>query len=252
MSKKLLITDFDGVVCDSVEECLLVTYNAYHRLQDASFQRLLDLQQIAPETRQTFRRLRPYLKGAEDFLPLFRAVEQQIPIATQREFDAFRDGMHNELSEFVTFFYAERDFLIRNEHRIWLSLNPLYGDFATILRARNGFERVHILTTKRREDVLEIFGYQQVAFPPEQISYIKAAGKSERLLELLREYDADPADMLYFEDQVDFLVAAKPHGIQTYLVEWGYVSDEQRDVARQHDISLIAMPQFAAFLSEIE
>ena len=251
MSKKLLITDFDGVVCDSVEECLLVTYNAYHRLQDASFQRLLDLQATPPETRQTFRRLRPFLKGAEDFIPIFRSIEQQIPIATQREFDAFRDGMREKLSEYVAVFYTERDFLIRNEHRVWLSLNPLYSDFAAILRARQTFERVHILTTKRRDDVLEIFNYQQVAFPPEQISYIKAAGKSARLLELLREYGADPADTLYFEDQVDFLVAAKPHGIQTYLVEWGYVSDEQRGVARQHDIPIIAMPQFAAFLGEV-
>lgn len=250
MSKKLLITDFDGVICDSVEECLLVTYNAYHRLHDASFQRLLDLQQIAPETRQTFRRLRPFLKGAEDFVPIFRSIEQRIPLATQREFDAFRDEMRDQLSEFVTLFYEERDFLIRNEHRIWLSLNPLYGDFAAILRARQAFERFHILTTKRREDVLEIFGYQQVAFLPKQISYIKAAGKSARLLELLREYDANPEETLYFEDQVDFLVVAKQHGIQTYLVEWGYVSDEQREVARQHNIPIIAMPQFAELLRE--
>lgn len=182
MSKKFLITDFDGVVCDSVEECLLVTYNACRRLQDASLPRLLDLNAILPETRQTFRRLRPFLKGAEDFIPIFRSIEQQIPIATQREFDAFRDGMREKLGEYVAMFYAERDFLIRNEHRVWLSLNPLYGDFAAILRARQAFERFHILTTKRREDVLEIFGYQQVAFPPEQISYIKAAGKSARLL----------------------------------------------------------------------
>ena len=158
--------------------------------------------------------------------------------------------MRDQLSEFVTLFYEERDFLIRNEHRIWLSLNPLYGDFAAILRARQAFERFHILTTKRREDVLEIFGYQQVAFLPKQISYIKAAGKSARLLELLREYDANPEETLYFEDQVDFLVVAKQHGIQTYLVEWGYVSDEQREVARQHEIPIIAMPQFAELLRE--
>ncbi len=252
MSKKLLITDFDGVVCDSVEECLLVTYNAYYRLQDASFQRILDLRTIAPETRQTFRRLRPFLKGAEDFIPIFLSITQQIPIASQREFDAFRDGMRDKLAEYVAMFYAERDFLIRNEHTVWLGLNPLYADFAALLRARQTFERIHILTTKRREDVLEIFSYQQVAFPPEQICYIKAAGKSERLLELLKEYDAKPEETMYFEDQVDFLVTAKQRGVRVYLADWGYVSDEQRDVARQHDIPIIAPPQFAAALGDVE
>lgn len=239
----LLVTDFDGVLCDSARECLLVTYNAYHRLRASAFSRLLDIQAIPPETQRAFRQLRPYLKGAEDFIPIFTTIEQRLPISSQREFDDFRETMRDQLAEYVALFYAERDVLIRHAPGVWLSLNPLFDDFAAMLRARSSFDNMYILTTKRQEDVLEIFRYQQVNFPARQIMYVKAAGKTARLLALLQEVGVVPAQAVYIEDQVDFLAASKQRGVQSFLVEWGYVSAEQQATARQEGIPIIAMPQ---------
>ena len=73
--------------------------------------------------------------------------------------------------------------------------------------------------------------------------YVKAAGKTARLLALLQEAGVVPAQAAYIEDQVDFLVASKQRGVQSFLVEWGYVSAEQQATARQEGIPIIAMPQ---------
>lgn len=250
MTKKIFITDFDGVVCDSVLECLLVTYNAYHGLQDSAFRRVLDLDAIAPEKQQRFRELRPYLKGAEDFVPMYLALEADLPIRGQEDFDAFRATHADQLETYQQAFYAERDYLQQHERAIWLGLNPLFPGMKAAILDCASFDRVHILTTKRQQDVQAIFEFQQIPFPVEHIVYMKAAGKSQKLLDMLDELNADGAETAYIEDQVDFLVRSAAHGIGSYLVEWGYVSAEQRELARQHAIPIIAPGDFTRLLHE--
>ena len=249
MTKKLFITDFDGVLCDSVVECLLVTYNAYYRLQTSSYTRLLNIEEIEPSTRSRFRKLRPYLKGAEDFVPILIAIEQNIPINNQQDFDRVREQYKYDLTRFQEAFYGERDYLQQHEKELWLSLNPLFEGIGEALKQQDSFENVFILTTKRQEDVLKIFQYQGIPFPADHITYMKAAGKFQKLLEILRENNAAMHESVYIEDQIDFLVESKKHQIGSYLVEWGYVSDEQRALAKQHDIPIIGVERFRGLLN---
>lgn len=249
MTKKLLITDFDGVLCDSVVECLLVTYNAYYRLQTSSYTRLLNIEEIEPSTRDRFRRLRSYLKGAEDFVPIFIAIEQNIPINSQQDFDRVREQYKDDLTGFQEAFYGERDYLQQHEKELWLRLNPFFEGIGEVLKQQDSFENVHILTTKRQEDVLKIFHYQGIPFPADHITYMKAAGKFQKLLEILRENNVVMHESVYIEDQIDFLVKSKKYQIGSYLVEWGYVSDEQRALAKQHDIPIIGVDEFRGLLN---
>jgi phosphoglycolate phosphatase-like HAD superfamily hydrolase len=244
MTKKLLITDFDGVLCDSVQECFLVAYNTYKRLYTPSFQRVLNLAEIEPAKREQFRKLRPYLKGAEDMVPIFLAVEECAPIKNQLEFDRWRDKHQAQLATYQQAFYAERDYLQRHAKAVWLSLNPLFDGIGEALRQQNSFKSVWILTTKRQQDVLEIFHYQGISFPADQVIYIQAAAKSKKLLEILRTNGVVPSESVYIEDQIDFLVEAQKHGIGSYLVAWGYVSAEQNTLAIKHGIPMIEIAEF--------
>jgi phosphoglycolate phosphatase-like HAD superfamily hydrolase len=248
MPAKLFITDFDGVVCDSVLECLLVTYNAYHHLLDPAFQRILSLDSIPQRTQQQFRQLRPYLKGAEDFVPMYLAIEGGAQISSQQDFDIFRRMHAEHLSHYQKAFYAERDYLQHHEKTIWLGINPLFEGLKAAFIACKSFDNVYILTTKRQQDVVEIFEYQHIPFPTDHIIYMKAAGKPRKLLDMVQEHGAAFEDVVYVEDQVDFLVASRQHNIGSYLVEWGYVSEEQKVLARQHAISIVSIPDFAELL----
>jgi len=246
----MFITDFDGVICDSVVECLLVAYNAYYSLQTSSYTRLLNIEEVEPSTRDRFRKLRPYLKGAEDFVPIFITIERNIPVNNQQDFNRVRVQYVQEMPRFQEAFYTERDFLQQHEKKLWLSLNPLFDGIGETLRQQKSFDQIHILTTKRQNDVLEIFQYQGIPFPADHVTYMKAVGKSEKLLEILQENNAVMHESVYIEDQVDFLVESKKHRIGSYLVEWGYVSDEQKALARQHEIPIIGVEEFRSLLSK--
>jgi phosphoglycolate phosphatase-like HAD superfamily hydrolase len=248
----MFITDFDGVLCDSVQECLLVTYNAYNRLHGASSPRALNLEEIDLAKREQFRKLRPYLKGAEDFIPIFIAAVEQLPITNQKEFDALRSSHKDQLLTYQKAFYAERDYLLRHEKELWLSLNPLFDGIGETLRQCASFEQIQILTTKRQEDVLEVFQYQGIPFPADHVTYMKAAGKSQKLLELLQANGAALSESVYVEDQIDFLIEAQNHQIGSYLVEWGYVSDEQKALARRRAIPIIGVKEFRNLLDRFQ
>jgi len=249
MTAKLFITDFDGVICDSVLECLLVTFNAYHTLTDPSFQRTLSLDVIPLKKQRQFRQLRAYLKGAEDFVPMYLAIESGVTIRHQKDFDMFRATHTEQLLRYQQAFYAERDYLQQHEKTIWLGINPLFEGMKGALQACGSFDSTYILTTKRQQDVVEIFDYQNIPFPADHILYRKAAEKSQKLLEMIGEHGVAFEETIYVEDQVDFLVASGHHNIRSYLAEWGYVSEEQKAMAHQHNIPIISPPEFANLLS---
>lgn len=246
----MFVTDFDGVVCDSVIECFLVSYNAYGKLRSPSFDRELNIEAIPLEKREEFRRLRVYLKGAEDFVPLLMSMEQNLNITSQEAFNGFKETHKEQLPEFIAAFYAERDFLFQNEKELWLSLNPLFEQVGQAFQERTSFENLRVLTTKRQLDAYEIFKFQGIDFPKEQILYVKAADKPQRLPALLESNQADFNASVYVEDQVDFLVASKKRNIGSFLTDWGYVSPEQRKLAQQNDIPIIMQQRYCELLSQ--
>lgn len=179
---------------------------------------------------------------------MYLAIESGVHIENQNDFNEFRATHANQLLTYQHAFYAERDYLQQHERELWLRMNPVFKGIKEALLACESFDTRYILTTKRQQDAAEIFEYQQIPFPIDHIAYMKADGKSQKLLEMIREHGATFEDTVYVEDQVDFLVRSRQHNIGSYLVAWGYVSEEQKALARQHNIPIINPSEFAHLL----
>lgn len=251
MNKTLLITDFDGVLCDSIRECLLSSYNAYRKIHASPDMRRCELSKIDAATQATFRSLRPYIRSGEDFVLIQDMIEKQIPIASQEEFDRLKSMQSQAiLSAYKRAFYAERDFLLEHEKNLWLTLNPLFDGIADALQRNNAFEHIHILTTKRKNDVREIMRYYGLDVPETHITDVPLSEKRAYLLRLLQENRVAAEHSVYIEDQVAFLIEAQQYHIRSYLVNWSYVSEAQKASARQHDIPIIGIEDFDRILHE--
>ena len=249
---KLLITDFDGVVCDSISECLLAADNAWGQLQTSyEAQRIFDIDSIHTDLQTKFRKLRPYLRGAEDFIPLFLAVERDLEVESQTDFDLLRRRLQHQLPQYQQAFYTERDFLRQHHRQLWLQLNPLFPEVQRALSARRSFDPIYILTTKRQTDVVEILEYHGITFPVEQIHAVASDEKMERLQQIMQAEQVPAADTVYIEDQVDYLLSAAPLGVDVHLADWGYVSSEQRQRAEEQGIPSLDQPAMAALLQDL-
>ena len=245
---RMFITDFDGVLCDSIHECIISSYNAYGQVHIPDYTHIKRLEELEQSKQGQFRRLRPYIRGGEDYVLLFWTIENNIPVTNQQEFDALREEHRDILIKYKKQFYVERDFLLQQDKEQWLRLNPLFEGIEDALKQNDAYKHVHILTTKRRTDVLEILTYHGLDFPAEQITYTKASDKVPILLNLLQEHNASIRDSVFVEDQIEFLIEPKSHQIQTYLVGWSYISNAQRATAQQHEIPVIDVAEFTSIL----
>ncbi len=249
MGSSVLVTDFDGVICDSVSECMLAAENAWGRLQTSyDAEKFFDIDAIHTDRQRRFRELRPYLRGAEDFIPIVIAIERDLEVESQTDFDLLRRRLQHQLPQYQQAFYTERDFLRNEHHTLWLQLNPLFAEIGEALAARSSFEHIHILTTKRQPDVEDILQYHHIDFPPEQIHSVKSDGKMARLQQIIQSGSYPPEDTVYVEDQVDYLLSAAPMGVALWLAQWGYVSQEQLHSAEASEIRITEQPDLAELL----
>lgn len=245
MSKGILVTDFDGVLCDTIGECMFSSYNAYQRINKSYLAE--ELSDIDLPKRKEFRRLRPYIRSGEDYLLLFYAINNEIDLSCQSDFDELREKHKSKLNEYKKALYAERDILINDKKEFWLSLNPLF-EAGSHLKGISIFDNLFILSTKKKEYVIEILKHHKIPFPEQNIIYTPASEKIKNLSTLIGSNKAEITKSAFVEDQVEFLVNSKNLGINIFLVNWSYSDEKQKESAANNHIPIIDSNKFKEIL----
>ena len=78
----LLVLDFDGVICDSVEECFVSSWTAYHGLHRGA-----PRSEAPDQARASFRAMRPFVRSGEDFVLIQELIATGSAVSSQAEFD---------------------------------------------------------------------------------------------------------------------------------------------------------------------
>jgi len=220
-----LFIDFDGVICDSLEECFRSSWLALAGVKigpnsppeppfDAEYRRL-------------FRAARPYVRSGEDYLVVHEwAAAGRVP-ASQDEFDAdLASRGPGAMAELKARLYATRESLLAHHPDLWLSWNPLYPGMDQALAAQASNTHVWILSTKKAEFIEQILRAHGVVWPLERTIYTGP----RRKLEII---DADFAETsVLVDDQIDHLDFGHPR-CRCLLALWGYVPQGAEARARE-------------------
>ena len=215
-SEALIFLDFDGVLCDSLEECYRSSW-------------LASVGWTGPETppdppfdaayRRRFDACRPFIRSGEDYLVVHEWCARGRVPESQADFDASLDAKGRAaLDVLKTKLYGVRDRLLETHRSLWLSWNPLYPGIAGALRAQAGNPRVRILSTKKAGFIREIMLSQDVDWPLERTLYTGLRTK----LDIIGEV-ADRLPAVLVDDQIDHLDFKHPT-CRCYLALWGYVT----------------------------
>jgi phosphoglycolate phosphatase-like HAD superfamily hydrolase len=217
----LLVLDFDGVICDSVEECFVSSWEARHRLRGGAG----PVPAPAADGLAAFARLRPFVRNGEDFLVILEAAERGIDVADQAAFDALARTIGQPvLREFKNRFYEARGRLLAEERGRWLGMNRIYPHArAALLAALAADLPLAILSTKRRPYILEILSANGVRMPAENVHHTTGP-KAPVVRELLASSGCGKAVLV--DDQIDYLVGIDDARIEGRLARWGYVRPE--------------------------
>ncbi|MDG2991325.1 HAD family hydrolase [Candidatus Synechococcus calcipolaris G9] len=247
-----LALDFDGVLCDGLQEQFLVSWQAYGQLWPTS--------QPEPEAglAPLFYQLRPVITVGWEMPMLLRAIMKGFtPQDIFSNWSVLCDRLlqdedlnARDLGQLVDHL---RDRWLARDEQGWLGQHRFYpGVIQTLGRwlgegqAQDGFKTV-IVTTKETRFVVALLRHAGVEFPPELIFGKDRQQPKTVILQQLQQVEATP--LWFVEDRLGALkkVAALPtlENIELFLASWGYntVGDRQ-DASQDKRIHLLDLEQF--------
>lgn len=252
----VLALDFDGVLCDSSREVLVVTVDTYADLEPDSMllDRLLPLRENAAgggddyreaEIYRQFRDLLPLGNRAEDFGVSLRAAENGATISDQAGYDAFYQSIRREwLERFHTRFYECRERMRAVDVRAWRKLHLPFPGLADTLRRHVDSTRPAVATAKDSRSVellLDELGFEGV-FDPEMIVDKETGVEKTRHLQVLRERaGVEFSNITFVDDKVNHLVKVAELGVRGVLAGWGFNTEREHDLARELGFEVAAL-----------
>lgn len=263
MSRHILALDFDGVICNSAEECLTTSYGLYAAARGEDDDDRPG--RIPAAFRERFFALRPYSRDGQDYVLILHIIEQGLAIESQDDFDRATDALApelmalyglRELRELEDVFQARRRARRAANDADWLASNLLYGGMRAALMAhRQQFNSIFITTSKPTAPARDILTCNDIMLPDDHVLGQDKVGESKhKNKHLARVGDATGVPMTnihFLEDQVSHLEAASPLQVKRYLAGWGYNTAAQRQRAVAAGATVLQEDEIADWMTDI-
>lgn len=225
-SRKILALDFDGLLVDGLNECLLVSWNGYY---GESLDHFSDegLARIPTAFIEKFKNHRSFAKHLGHFFMPFQSELGMF--RTQTEFDAAYAQLNPRLVErFVTRVTDYRTDAREAFRSRWLAYHQYYPGLAHMLRTASW--PLCIVTAKDSGSVQELLQHADVQIPDAQV-YGECRDKVAAL-DTISEYFRVPRhDICFFDDNVLNARDAHQAGFRSHWAVWGYHAPEHFGIA---------------------
>lgn len=227
----LLVFDFDGVLCDSLDECMMVAWYVRDGKPVRSF---LDpgLKGVPKHIVERFQGCRPFMCHLAHFLvPL---VELDPP-GSRAEFAARFDALPSEdIERFASAAEGFRAELRVKHPESWRARHTVEARLGNLVR--DGY----IATARDRDSVGQILGAEGIDVPDERI-FGSLRDKTDALHEIAERESLEPIDVVLVDDSIENCVAARRSGFAAYWARWGYHADGDAQTAREHGIPVVTV-----------
>jgi phosphoglycolate phosphatase-like HAD superfamily hydrolase len=249
--RPILLLDFDGVICDSTEECAVAAWNAWlaHRGRDGFVR---DAAEVPEPYLGTLRRLRKFVRTAGEYYVPLTAAESGREVEGRREFDRLSRRDRRQVSAFAERVFAARARLRREDEAHWIDLHRLYPGIAAQVRRVWPQLEPFLVTGKDRETVTVFFRRFGVELPGERI-YDRDAGHDKLGVarRIAGRLGRGLAEMTALDDNVHHLLPLKRAGCRVLMAEWGYHTEEDLRLAEEQGVRRVGLEDWpAALLSE--
>jgi hypothetical protein len=244
MTEPFYVLDFDGVICDSREECMVTSFNACRRLR-GDHELDFDENSIPLKDRLLFRKYRFLARTAQEFKLLWDLIRSEQAIAANR---LIRDQVvadESELADYRRCFYDVRVEWRERDLPSWLSANPIFGDVAA--RAIRWMEagRLAVVSAKDTDSILIIMHSNGFPLDPCVVRGMDEASDKGEFFGEIRTCHPDDRVVL-IDDHIENLMLAKPLGFELCLATWGYTAEEIISEAPRYGIQPISEAELLA------
>ncbi|MFM6928218.1 MAG: HAD family hydrolase [Bdellovibrio sp.] len=230
MGHRIFALDFDGVVCDSAFECLVVSYCVYNKisLEDAlKANSAFDL--MPSDLYQKAYVRRGFVRPARQFFLLWKWVlEMSEKCFTQEQFESLELDYKDEVASFDENFFSFRNRFRDMNLEKWIGINPLFPNVKEVWNKLSN-NKIYIVTTKDSRSVQLIAGFYGLRFDG---LYAKGSfvEKDDAIKDILRKENAAPSEVVFVDDNLKNLKVVESLGVPVLGALWGYEADSMKDV----------------------
>jgi phosphoglycolate phosphatase-like HAD superfamily hydrolase len=251
MFPNVLALDFDGVLCDGMQEYFETSWRTYGEIWHPS--------NLEPPNnlRDRFIRLRPVIEIGWEMPLLIRALILDIP---ETDIEQNWATIAKELLQTENLNAVDigskldriRDRWIASDLDSWLALHRFYLGVVERLQELLASEvQPIIITTKEGRFVRQLLQQQSIDLPVQWIigKEVKRS-KSQTLRELLGNASDRSPTIWFVEDRLKTLESIKQqpdlNSVQLFLADWGYNTAQMRESIRgDRRIRLLSLSQFS-------
>ena len=256
MRPGLLALDFDGVVCDGIDEMVESSWRTLSEMigHDLPATR-------RPELARRFAALRPAIESGWEMVVLLGVLMEQpasddAGLRDGRRWSEVRDayvrGRSLTTGVLARTFDRVRERWIARDQPGWLERHRFYdGIAAWLTRLVADRQIVYVISTKSKLFLDALLAWQKVALPSDRVIG-RAEPKREKwdvLRALAKSHGLGTADVWFVEDRLATLLDLRRHAsdfaaARLFLADWGYVfPDRDPDAARAAGIPVLSLPQ---------
>jgi len=224
--KKILCLDFDGVICDSVNENLLIAYNSYQIFDHRNHNIVDCLDRIPTEISNSFRNFRYLVRPAGEFWLLLYALYAKTPNLNQKTFNEMSSHYQEVIAAFERTFFETREKFQKQHPKEWLNLHRLYPQFSEAWpKVQPKFE-VYIVTTKNLLAITRLLKYFNISIPENRIWAREKFNEKKEVIEfVVKNHDISSENIIFIDDHPLHLQDVEKAGIQCFWASWGYTKE---------------------------
>jgi phosphoglycolate phosphatase-like HAD superfamily hydrolase len=238
-NKSIIVFDFDGVVCDSSDECMVSSWNAWEEWEGRDNFRN-DLSEFTENNKLNFRKVRPRVRGAGEYYILRRAFSEGISIDNQEVFDNLEEQWQENIEPFKALFFQVREKLRRDDINAWIDLHPIFNDVVEVMKILNDQNRLFIATLKDAKSVRLILENKGIKIKENRMLDQSQIKSKVQALDIFRkQLGCNKKDMVFIDDNVTHLLEPRNEKYNVFLTTWGVVLDEYLFIAKKHNIRLL-------------
>jgi len=230
---EVLVLDFDGVLCDSIEECTLVAHLAYEGLPARAFAEP-GLAGVPPDVVERFRHYRPFMRHLGHFLV---ALVDTGPPQDHAAFAARYARVPTARAEtFVETATAVRAEVRRDHLAAWLARHRVEAAIAALAAG------AYIATARDASSVLEIGRAHGLRLNHARIFH-SLRDKTDALASIASLESVRRSDVRLVDDSIENCLAAKAAGFGAGWATWGYHAPGDAKIARTHRIGALTVDE---------
>jgi phosphoglycolate phosphatase-like HAD superfamily hydrolase len=221
--KDCLIWDFDGVIADSMEECLLTSYNAFVEYAGLPGGFIGEAGGVPDPVRKEIYRTRRFVGRAGEYLILHKAILSNRPIDDYGTFEKLLDGDIESIPAYEELFFAMRGRLRKSRPDYWLGLHHVYP---WVKERWDMLERefdFYIASNKDKLSISLILRHAGLKAEEGNIFGKDFDTDKKRITkELIGGFDIPAERVALIDDNYRHLLRLRDLGIRLFFADWGY------------------------------